>query len=403
MKRLLTAICALSILLLTTSPGWAGRLLEVHFIKVGQGDGMLIKTPSGRNILVDAGPPEAGRRLVRYLRNKAKVPLIHLAMISHPHLDHYGGMFRVLKGVKVKRYMDPGFAYASPTYKKLLRRLRKKRIPFLKGKSGQVLRLGGGVILRLIGPTMPFVKDSRSDANANSIVFRLEYKKLRILFTGDAEAETESRLLRRPDRLPAQILKVAHHGSRHASATRFLKATQAKVAIISCGAGNRYGHPHKATLRRLMYSGMKVYSTHQKGDIIVRSNGRKVWISTRGRSRSRASQVFELAIPKSLSKKELKKYAGHNQKDLKVVKRQKYLVAQPEKSGWLTKPQGKMKKYRYSKAPKAKGYVANRRSRVFHRKSCRFAKLLRRRKRIRFRTRRAALKSRRRPASCCRP
>ena len=116
------------------------------------------------------------------------------------------------------------------------------------------LGIGDGAELKVYWPRrpeQPFFKGTRSDPNANSIVYRLTWQKTAFLFTGDSEAETEQELMRRNVPLHANVLKVAHHGSRHSSEPAFLARVAPKIAVISCGAHNDYGHPTPETLERL--------------------------------------------------------------------------------------------------------------------------------------------------------
>lgn len=390
----------------SASFAWAGPLLEVHFIDVGQGDGILLRTPTGKTVLIDVGPPSHRHSTTKYLKGLG-IQKINLLLITHPHLDHYGGYRPVLRHFKIGAYIDPGFPYPFPKYNKMIRAIKRKGIRRLTGRLGQTLDLGGGTKLWLLAPQMPFVSDSRSDANANSIVALLEYKNLRVLLTGDAEAETEERLLHYKRLLRANVLKVAHHGSKHATSDTFLKAVKPRIAVISCAKKNRYHHPHPKTMARLRRKSIRTYVTARHGSVILRSDGQKVWMSTRGQSRKRAVQTFTLRRRPKLSLQRFRHllsrgYAEHRSApESKTVS--KRLGLQHEKHEWINvKRKGRhviAKTHRPSKG----GYVASRRSKVFHRHSCRFARRIPKRSRVRFRTRRAALRSGRRPAKGCRP
>ena len=137
------------------------------------------------------------------------------------------------------------------------------------------MRLGLHVDVEVLAPREPLLRHTRSDPNANSVVVRLTHPSpegtVRFLFTGDAEHPTEQRLLETPEALTADVLKVAHHGSKHASSAGFLRAVGAKVAVVSCGRGNDYGHPHLATLRRLADVAVEVHRTDLEGDVTVDS------------------------------------------------------------------------------------------------------------------------------------
>lgn len=386
----------------------ASGLLEIHFLSIGQGDSILIRSPSGKTALVDAGPPSAARIIKRYLR-KLNIKKVNMFLVSHPHLDHYGGWRGVFRNFQVGVYVDPAFPYPSPMYQKMLRFIKRRKIKSFTARINQILDLGGGVKLRVTAPSRPFLKRTRSDANSNSIVMRLEYKKLRVLLTGDAEMPTEYRLMRQPQWLPSQLLKVAHHGSHHSSSKKFLSYVRPKIAVVSCGKNNRYGHPHRDALSRLRRAGVKTYVTARHGHVVARSNGTRLWVSTRGRSKGQADHSIDLSeLPRTygeaLSKTSARQaaaahggalYHNHNHGPP--------LGQQPERPRWFKhRPRGKQV-IPPTPYPSRRGYVAARKSKHFHRRSCRQAKNIPKKKRVYYRTRRRAIRSGRRPASDCLP
>ncbi|MCP3162732.1 ComEC/Rec2 family competence protein [Myxococcus qinghaiensis] len=265
--------------------------LTVHFFDVGQGDAALIISPSGKTVLIDGGPPEARERLAARLRTLVTGPL-DLAILTHPHLDHLGGLTAALRAVGAKRFMDPGFNHPSEAYKDLL--------GFVGDSVGQVMNpepnpatpdslltigLGEGVSLTVLwprAPREPFLTGTRSDANSNSIVAKLTYGKTSFLLVGDAEPDTEAALLQRPLDLTATVLKVAHHGGRHSSTAAFLAAAKPQAAVISVGAKNDYGHPARETLERLDAVGAHVLRTDRDGEVIAASDGHSVTLRGNG-------------------------------------------------------------------------------------------------------------------------
>ena len=143
--------------------------------------------------------------------------------------------------------------------------------------------MGKHVTLTLLGPQMPYLRRTRSDVNANSVVLRVDYGAVRILLTGDAEHETEERLLaRHPETLRAQVLKVAHHGSSHSSTDEFLKHFPSDIAVISCGRNNRYKHPKPEALERIKNMGAKIHRTDLEGTIHIRSDGKTFKVTSDG-------------------------------------------------------------------------------------------------------------------------
>ena len=283
-------LLSLLFVLLASLPGLAvaapaGRPLTVYFFDVGQGDAALIVSPAGKTVLIDGGPPEAREPLVRRLRELVKGPL-DLVILTHPHLDHLGGLSHAVRAVGAKRFMDPGFDHPSDAYRDLLE--------FMGQKVGQVMTpepnpqapqtlltigLGEGVALTVLWPRVPqeaFLDNTRSDPNSNSIVTKLTYGKTAFLFTGDAEADTEEALLEKRIDFTSTVLKVAHHGGKHSSTGAFLAAVKPKAAVISCGGGNEYGHPTLETLGRLRDVGAQVFRTDQDGEVVATSDGATV-------------------------------------------------------------------------------------------------------------------------------
>ncbi len=376
----------------------ASKLLEIHFLDIGQGDSIILRTPSGRNVLIDAGVPEQSKFL-KYSLDKLGIKKLNLVLVTHPHLDHFGGVPSLFKHFIIRKYMDPAFPYPSPYYRRLLLTLRHYRTPTYQAKRGQLLDLGGGAWLRILAPKHPFFRDSRSNPNANSVVMRLEYKRLRVLLTGDAESETERNLLQHEAQyLPSNLLKVAHHGSRYASSMPFLRAVRPKFAIISCGRNNRYHHPHPSAIRRLKRIGAKTFITARLGSIILRSDGRQLWLSSRRRWVDFETQLasYQLPPPKNAAYKDINLPPDNHTL-------QKRLALQTETTGWLmTHSQGRETIVK-SSYPSRKGYIASRFSKVFHRASCRFIHLIPKKDRLYFSTRKKAIRSHRFPATDCHP
>ena len=254
-----------------------GRL-QVYALDVGQGDSALIITPEGKSVLIDAGPPQAGDEVVAALRKK-DIRSLDLAVATHPHADHIGGMRPVIENFGVKNFLDSGQVYASKEYERMLRAIQEKGIKFIEAKKGMKFDLDSGVKLEVLNPQggqgITKVRRGGSVENANSIVLRLSYGNFSMLFTGDAETETEDLIMESGAPLSAQVLKVGHHGSRHATSARFLDAVAPEAAVISCGADNRYGHPARQTLDRLRKAGVRIYRTDLNGEIAIVADGNK--------------------------------------------------------------------------------------------------------------------------------
>jgi len=255
-----------------TPPPEAGPPLTIQLVDVGQGDGMIIISPTGKSIIIDAG--DRGRH-VPMLAQLAEdgVSAIDLAIMTHPHADHIGGMEKTLEKVPAKIFLDPGYDHASGTYTSLLEHLERAGTKVVIARAGRTIDIGGGAALRVLGPDEPLLGGTRSDANSNSVILRLEYGTTSMLFTGDAEAPTENRLMADPSLLAADILKVAHHGSEHSTQDGFLAAVRPTLAVISCGLHNKYGHPAPDTLTKLEHAGIDVLRTDLNGTITLTSDG----------------------------------------------------------------------------------------------------------------------------------
>jgi len=262
--------------------------LVVTFLDVGQGDSIVIQGPSGRAVLVDGGGEVEGhltgydigaRRVVPALR-RLRLRGIDVLLLSHPHEDHVGGLVAVLQNFPVGLVLDSGFVHPAPSYPRFLRLVEEKQVPYRLARRGQLLDLGGGAAAVLLNPREPLVIGSGSDVHANSVVARLVYGAASVLLTGDIEALTEAILLSEGTDLRSTVLKVAHHGSATSSTPVFLEAVAPRVAVISVGAMNPFGHPHRATLDALHAVGAVVYRTDIHGAVTVSTDGTQLWVRT---------------------------------------------------------------------------------------------------------------------------
>lgn len=246
---------------------------------VGQGDGALVTGPTGKVVLIDGGPREAGPTLTALLRAR-QVGQIDLVLLTHRHEDHLGGIAEVVRSVPVRLFMDAPFEHRSQAYEHLLEALAERHVIVRTATSGRTIDLGGGAILTMLGPPDPPIRHSRSDVNANSVVARLDYRNIGVLFAADAEPQTERWLLSAGARLPAQVLKVAHHGGRYSSTAPFLSAVAPMIAVISVGQPNEYGHPTPEAIARLQNQRARVYRTDRDGTVTLETDGARLEITT---------------------------------------------------------------------------------------------------------------------------
>jgi competence protein ComEC len=277
--------CAAAIASLVVLPLVSGgrRVTELHVLDVGQGDAVALRTRANRWILVDAGRSwlggDAGRStVVPYIAHRGGD--VALFVLSHPHADHVGGAASVFAALRPARFLDPGYVGTTPSYLAALGEAARDRIPWQRVHPGDSIRVDE-VTLTALAPDSAWA-DSLSDANLASTVLVARVGRIRFLFTGDAEAEEEDWLLARaPDALLADVLKVAHHGSRTSTTPRFLGAVRPRLALVSVGAHNTYGHPSPEVMQTLRDSGAQVLRTDRAGTIVVSTDGRHLEVEAR--------------------------------------------------------------------------------------------------------------------------
>ncbi len=260
--------------------------VELHMIDVGQGDALALRTPAGRWVLFDAGRVwtggDAGRStVIPYLRRRGGP--VEAFVLSHPHDDHVGGAPSVLGALRPRLYLDAAYAGASDAYRASLAIAARRGIAWRRVQPGDSMVVDA-VILRVLAPDSAWTA-GLADANDASAVVLVQYGSIRFLLTGDAEAREEAWLVRAAGAdLRADVLKVAHHGSRTSTSAAFLDAVNPRLALISVGAGNRYGHPGARVLEDLADAGALVVRTDRSGSIVVRTDGRSLTLVVEGES-----------------------------------------------------------------------------------------------------------------------
>jgi beta-lactamase superfamily II metal-dependent hydrolase len=279
--RTLAAIALLLVLGGTASatPLAAPPSLRVDFIDVGQGDAALITSPTGKTVLVDGGPHESAATLAAFLQARGVGP-VDLVVLTHRHADHLGGIATVVRTFGARLFLDAPFPHPSSGYAALLDALAAAKVPVRNAERGRTIELGGGAVITLLGPPEPPISGSRSNVNANSVVLRLDYRSVSVLFAADAEAKTERWLLESGANLRATVLKVAHHGSRTSSTPRFLRAVRPQIAVISVAARNDYGHPADETLAALARLPAQICRTDLDGTVTITTDGARVEVRT---------------------------------------------------------------------------------------------------------------------------
>ena len=242
--------------------------LRVTFLDVGQGDAVLVETAGG-SMLVDEGPPEAD--VAGQLR-RAGVRSLTALVLTHPQRDHIGGAAEVLRRLRVGAVVDPELAVASPDRAAVLRLARDSAVPVVVARTGRSFRLGRAVV-RVLWPEDEGL--ASEDPNENAVVLVVTFGRTDVLLTADAESPVTSRL-----RLgQVEVLKVAHHGSEDPGLPELLHRLAPRVAVISVGEGNDYGHPRPETLAALAAApGLETWRTDEDGRVVVESDGRTVTV-----------------------------------------------------------------------------------------------------------------------------
>jgi len=265
--------------------------LEIYVIDVGQGDGIAVRTPAGRWLLVDAGPPASGmlsgqsdteedpqrHPVVRALRGRGVLRLERM-ILSHPDLDHIGGARAVLSTFPVGQVLDPALPVGKSSYADLLASAESRGVPWFAARAGDRFDVDG-VTFSILHPREELDEeldeglDSGTDANDASVVVLVSWRGFRALLTGDAYADVEKGIANEVGDI--DVLKVGHHGSDTSSDSSFLATIRPEVALISVGRRNRYGHPSPRVVNRLEGVGATVYRTDRSGAVrvIVRRDG----------------------------------------------------------------------------------------------------------------------------------
>jgi len=220
-----------------------------------------------------------GERIVVPFLLRQGIHALDAAILSHPHGDHAGGLAPVLRRLHVAELADGGQIYGGHAYADAIETAKAGHVPIVYPRAGMEWRTGDGVTLHFLGPSLPFVANSRNDINENSVAFILRYKDFCMLFTGDAGAAAEQRFLSQGVDLRCSILKTGHHGSAYSSTPAFISAVHPQYALISVGRHNLFGHPSPQTIDTLRRIGATIYRTDEHGAITVGSDGKNAQVT----------------------------------------------------------------------------------------------------------------------------
>jgi competence protein ComEC len=253
--------------------------LRVSFLDVGEGDAILVQKGS-QQVLVDGGPSpqaigvELGRRMPFWDRT------IELVVLTHPHQDHLAGLVEVLRRYQVGQVLYPDTGGGTPEYDEWLRLIEEKGIRHTIACSGQQINLGDGVLMEVLNPPEGHLSGTESDVDNNGVVLYLHDGGVSFLLTADIMKEAEWELISRRAKLASTVLKVAHHGAATSTTPEFLAVASPRVAVISAGAGNKFGHPDAEVLSRLegKIGSENIYRTDEQGTIEFTTDGERLWV-----------------------------------------------------------------------------------------------------------------------------
>ncbi|MFO7847746.1 MAG: DNA internalization-related competence protein ComEC/Rec2 [Balneolaceae bacterium] len=257
--------------------------LRVTVLDAGQGDAIHIRTPNGKQVLVDAGRwspgGDSGEDLILPYLKHTGAEKLDAVILSHPHADHIGGIRSLIGGIDIEMIYQSSYSYDSKLYNGFIEDAKRAQVPITQVSAGDILSVDPAIRLFVLGPERP--GKILSNPNNNSVVIRMDYGKTSFLFTGDAEREQEQIVRKRyRDMLNTDILKVGHHGSKTSSSKAFLDKVQPQVTVASLAFNNRFSHPGREAVTRLNRTGAKNYFTSLSGALIFRSNGEKVKTET---------------------------------------------------------------------------------------------------------------------------
>ena len=257
----------------------ASGLLTLNVLDVGQGDSLLITTPLGHHVLVDAGPTSQTTEKI-----DAELPrndrTLDLVVVSHNHSDHIGGMTAVLKRYNVSQFWLSGATDTTQTYIDMLKEIKAKNIPTTAVTAG-ITKTFDGVKFTVLYPLTSQVGLQPANQHDSMVVFLVEYKQKSMILTGDLEASKEVEIIKAGEITHSvDVLKVGHHGSDTSTSEAWLDTLKPSIAVISVGKNNLFGHPTPSTVKRLTNHGIQVLRTDENGTVKVISDGERVWTET---------------------------------------------------------------------------------------------------------------------------
>ena len=249
-----------------TKAVWAADgSMTVHFLDVGQGLSVLVES-EGQTLLYDGGPSSASSFVVSYLQER-QISEIDYLISSHYDEDHVSGLIGCLNAFDVANVIGADYVHDSSLYDSFMDGVAAQGLTVQHPAVGTEYEFGSGKFT-ILSP-----QNISKESNANSVAIRLTNGENSFIFTGDADYNSEADMVSSGIDLSCDVLSVGHHGSATSTSWDFLQATVPEYAVISCGAGNMYGHPHEETMEKLSDMGIQVYRTDEQGTIVVSSDG----------------------------------------------------------------------------------------------------------------------------------
>lgn len=253
--------------------------LHVVFCDVGQGDAIFIRTPEGSDILIDAGPNE---KVVSCLEQHMPFwdRTLELVFLTHPHADHMNGLMSVFTKYQIGEFVTEQLSNNSGVYKRMQEELTQKHISQRIIYSGDKFLASNGVIIRVLGPSKKYLQKTSPGGKIGesgefaSLVLLISYENFDILFTGDSQVSGIEDALDLQNISDLEVLQVPHHGSKTGLNGSLIEKLNPKVAVISVGAKNKYGHPRPEVIEILRNREIKILGTDQYGEVEIVSDGK---------------------------------------------------------------------------------------------------------------------------------
>lgn len=277
----LSVLCAAALFRIPVSGVFSSEIfqqeegeLKVHFIDVGQADCILIQS-EGENMLIDAGNNDDAQTITSYLHNQGVTELDYV-IGTHGHEDHIGSMDTVIEQFEIGEFFLPVQTYETKSYDDVIKAADEKGLEIEKPQFKEKKKLGSAEFLFIT----PDAQKEYEDLNDSSIGIRISDGKHSFLLCGDISAAMEQELIESRIYLHADVLKISHHGSSDTSSMEFLKRVDPGYVVISCGKDNDFGHPHKATMKKLKKIGTQIYRTDKQGTVVFTSLGGQLTCNT---------------------------------------------------------------------------------------------------------------------------